>query len=158
MRWWTFGYHKVRGISWVDENLLASQKGLCSMELVTYESVKPTDTDEERVKLVGGTYLSNCRMSGPRRPSQNFHSQSRRSIPDTCRILNISLNRDVQWLLKTAQLFTPNDDEPITTSTQRGGGGPLVAFTINKSVEFYTTRRACAFMYIMCVNTHTREL
>jgi hypothetical protein len=31
-----FGFHKVRGISWLSEDLLASQEGLCSMELVSY--------------------------------------------------------------------------------------------------------------------------
>jgi hypothetical protein len=31
MRWWTFGFHKIRGISWVVEDVLASQEGLCSM-------------------------------------------------------------------------------------------------------------------------------
>jgi hypothetical protein len=35
MRWWTFGFHEVRGISWVAEDLLASQEGLCSVELVS---------------------------------------------------------------------------------------------------------------------------
>jgi len=28
----TFGFHKMRGISWLAENRLASQEGLCSME------------------------------------------------------------------------------------------------------------------------------
>ena len=31
---WTFGFHKMRGISWPAENRLASQEGLCSVELV----------------------------------------------------------------------------------------------------------------------------
>ena len=34
MRKWTFGFHNIRGISWVAEDLLVSEKGLCSMELV----------------------------------------------------------------------------------------------------------------------------
>ena len=29
LRWWIFGFHKMRGISWLDEGLLASQEGLC---------------------------------------------------------------------------------------------------------------------------------
>jgi hypothetical protein len=29
----TFGFHKMRGNSWVAEDILASQEGLCSMEL-----------------------------------------------------------------------------------------------------------------------------
>jgi hypothetical protein len=33
-RYWTSGFHKMRGISWPSEELLASQEGLCSMELV----------------------------------------------------------------------------------------------------------------------------
>ena len=32
MRWWTFGFHKMRGIPWLAEDLLASQEGLCCME------------------------------------------------------------------------------------------------------------------------------
>ena len=32
MRWWTFGFHDI---SWVDEDLLASQEGLCSTESVS---------------------------------------------------------------------------------------------------------------------------
>jgi hypothetical protein len=36
IRWWTFGFHKVWGISWLAENLLASQEWLCFLELVTY--------------------------------------------------------------------------------------------------------------------------
>jgi hypothetical protein len=31
--WWNFGFHKMRGISWLAEKLLAFQEGLCSMEL-----------------------------------------------------------------------------------------------------------------------------
>jgi hypothetical protein len=34
MRKWTFGLYKMRGISWVAEDLLLSQEGLWSMELV----------------------------------------------------------------------------------------------------------------------------
>ena len=32
IRWWTFGFHKMRGMSWLAANQLASQEGLCSME------------------------------------------------------------------------------------------------------------------------------
>ena len=32
LRKWTFGFHKTRRISWLAENLLASQEGLCSKE------------------------------------------------------------------------------------------------------------------------------
>jgi hypothetical protein len=31
----TSGFHKMLGISWLAEELLASQAGLCSVELVT---------------------------------------------------------------------------------------------------------------------------
>jgi hypothetical protein len=34
MRWWTFGLHKMRGISWLAEEILASQEGFWSMYLV----------------------------------------------------------------------------------------------------------------------------
>ena len=29
--WWTFGFRNMQGISWLAEDLLASQEGLCSM-------------------------------------------------------------------------------------------------------------------------------
>ena len=32
---WTFGFHKMRGISWLAKNRLASQEGLCSIEWVS---------------------------------------------------------------------------------------------------------------------------
>jgi hypothetical protein len=32
MREWTFGFHKMRGISWLAEDRLASQDRLCSMK------------------------------------------------------------------------------------------------------------------------------
>jgi len=35
MWYWTFGFHKMCGISWLTENWLASKEGLCSMQLVT---------------------------------------------------------------------------------------------------------------------------
>jgi hypothetical protein len=34
-RWWTFGFHKILGCSWVAAWLVVSQKGLSSMMLVT---------------------------------------------------------------------------------------------------------------------------
>jgi hypothetical protein len=33
MRWWTFGFRKMRGVSWLGEELLAYQEGLCYVEL-----------------------------------------------------------------------------------------------------------------------------
>jgi hypothetical protein len=33
---WTFGFHKLWGISWLAEDLWASQEELCSVELVIY--------------------------------------------------------------------------------------------------------------------------
>ena len=36
-RWWTFGFRKMRGISWLAEELLASPEGLCCMQLVRQE-------------------------------------------------------------------------------------------------------------------------
>jgi hypothetical protein len=32
MRLWIFGFHKMRGISWLAQDVLAFQEGLCSME------------------------------------------------------------------------------------------------------------------------------
>ena len=34
MQYWTSGLHKMRGISWLAADLLASQEGLCFMELI----------------------------------------------------------------------------------------------------------------------------
>ena len=34
--WWAFGFYKIRGISWVAQDMLASQEGLCCMELVFF--------------------------------------------------------------------------------------------------------------------------
>jgi hypothetical protein len=31
---WNFGFHKMRGISWLAEQLLASYEEVCSVELV----------------------------------------------------------------------------------------------------------------------------
>jgi hypothetical protein len=42
IRWWTFGFHQMRGISWVAEDILASQEGLCSMELVSFGTSAPS--------------------------------------------------------------------------------------------------------------------
>ena len=39
MRWWTFGFHNIRGIPWVAEGLLASQEGFCSMESVSHSCI-----------------------------------------------------------------------------------------------------------------------
>jgi hypothetical protein len=33
--YWTFGSHKIHAIYWLAEDLLASQEGLCPMDLVT---------------------------------------------------------------------------------------------------------------------------
>jgi hypothetical protein len=35
VRWWTFRFRKMWGISWLAANQLASQEGLCSMEQVS---------------------------------------------------------------------------------------------------------------------------
>jgi hypothetical protein len=32
VRWWTFGFHKMRGVSWLAANRLASREGLFSMD------------------------------------------------------------------------------------------------------------------------------
>jgi hypothetical protein len=37
---WTFRFHKMQGVSWLVEDLLASQEGLCSVELVSWANVK----------------------------------------------------------------------------------------------------------------------
>ena len=36
MWYWTFWFHKMWGILWLAEDMLASQEGLCSMGLVSY--------------------------------------------------------------------------------------------------------------------------
>ena len=35
----TFGFHKMQGISWLAEELLASHEELCSMELVLVKTI-----------------------------------------------------------------------------------------------------------------------
>ena len=35
VRWWTFGFREMRGISWLAANQLASREGLCTMEWVS---------------------------------------------------------------------------------------------------------------------------
>ena len=40
-----FGLHKTRGISWADEELLASQEGIFSLELVYGEGYKLIETE-----------------------------------------------------------------------------------------------------------------
>jgi hypothetical protein len=44
MRKWTFGFPKMRGISRLAENRLASQEGLCSLELCIQVYTHPTHT------------------------------------------------------------------------------------------------------------------
>jgi hypothetical protein len=38
-RWWTFGFHKMLGITWVTAQLAAFQEGFSSMELVSCYSL-----------------------------------------------------------------------------------------------------------------------
>jgi len=40
IRQWTFGFHKMWGICWSGEELLASQVGFCCMELVYWSYIK----------------------------------------------------------------------------------------------------------------------
>jgi hypothetical protein len=35
VRWGTFGFHQMWGISWLAEDRLASQEGLCCMEWIS---------------------------------------------------------------------------------------------------------------------------
>ena len=59
--WWTFAFHKTRGISWVCEDLLASQERLCPMELFTYLlillSIKTFELFQRNFKPQYITYL-----------------------------------------------------------------------------------------------------
>jgi len=36
VRWWTCRFHKMRGISWLVENWLASEEGLCCMGWISF--------------------------------------------------------------------------------------------------------------------------
>jgi hypothetical protein len=60
---WTFGFHKMRGISWLAENRLASQEGFCSTEFRVWsmksweESVGTTDS-EIRTKTPENRFIS----------------------------------------------------------------------------------------------------
>ena len=47
MRSWTFGYHKMRGICWLDEKLFASQEGLYTVELV--HDCKPWRHEDSKI-------------------------------------------------------------------------------------------------------------
>jgi len=49
MRQWNFGFHKVRGISWLAENRLASQEGLCFIEQVSKSSLNTNSNTQETV-------------------------------------------------------------------------------------------------------------
>ena len=40
VRWWTFGFREMRGISWLAASQLASQEGLCTVEWVSIMNVK----------------------------------------------------------------------------------------------------------------------
>jgi hypothetical protein len=51
MRLWTFGSHKMRGISWVAQDVLASQEGLCSMEWVSKYVFIPLLLSERKVLM-----------------------------------------------------------------------------------------------------------
>ena len=63
MRYGNFGFHKTRGISWLAGELLASQIGLCSVELLVIENVKDPDTD--RYQVVDSDWLRAGRFSAP---------------------------------------------------------------------------------------------
>jgi len=39
MRQWTFRFHKVRGSSWLAEEMSAAQEGFCSLELAVTETL-----------------------------------------------------------------------------------------------------------------------
>jgi hypothetical protein len=65
MRWWTFGFHKIRGVSWLAEDLLAFQEAHCCMELVRQairDKILGSDFDylTAIIHVVSKNFLSNC--------------------------------------------------------------------------------------------------
>jgi hypothetical protein len=64
MRKWTFAFHKMREIAWLDENLLASLKGRCSMDVVTCSNQPQSFSDHPVIIkrtniIIGFKYMSN---------------------------------------------------------------------------------------------------
>ena len=75
MQQWTFGFHKMGIISWLAEKLLASQEGLCSMELVSSVSQQLTRLRWSASSLGRFTSVDkdlfgplNRRLGGPQSP------------------------------------------------------------------------------------------
>ena len=98
------------------------------------------------------TYLSDYTASEPVVPQRNAGPQNRESKPAICRILNISLNRDVRWSFKTEQLLLPDDDdddddEQITTEGQ--------TFNSIHSTKFCRIlyKKACVHVFV-CIYTY----
>jgi hypothetical protein len=55
-RYWTFWFHKMRGISWLAENRFASQEELCSIEEISLNNVR------EFIYVFVSTYLRQFRQ------------------------------------------------------------------------------------------------
>jgi len=51
MRWWTFEFHTMRGISWLAQDMLAFQEEHCSMEFVVYCSLILTRSSMYRLEV-----------------------------------------------------------------------------------------------------------
>jgi hypothetical protein len=50
VRWWTFGFHKMRENSWLAENRLVSQEGLCSIKYLFIYGWKMWGLNPDRIK------------------------------------------------------------------------------------------------------------
>jgi len=75
---WTSGFHKRQGIFWLAQWLLASQEGLCSMELLSFE-VKLKNPMEPKIMLTSSgawCYLRAC-------ASDRAHSRRYEAVWDT---------------------------------------------------------------------------
>ena len=66
MRLWTFGFHKMWGISWLAENRLASQEGLCSMNWVSEWLIEwVNEWVSELVSEWVSEWVSECNYNNP---------------------------------------------------------------------------------------------
>ena len=62
MRQWTFRFHRLRGISWLAENRLTSQEGLCSMEYVPQNTNNMASRHKGEVASLGLPFQTESRI------------------------------------------------------------------------------------------------
>jgi hypothetical protein len=115
MRLRNFGFHKMRPISWASEDMLDSQKGLCSVELfsclqrfasVCYLSIQGSLFDYSEYEKSRSRLLQKLRQEAPPRCwyvctiLHGFMSQTNASYPRNCRTyisLPLPLSDSLSW-------------------------------------------------------------